>query len=59
MIFTIKFKKRIADASNLEVIIGKLSYKKKSYSIILFKINKNPIISFYYAILSLDLTIYL
>ena len=41
------------------IIIGKLYYKKKLYLIILFKINKNLKINFYYIILFLGLAIHL
>ena len=59
MIFIIKFKKHIAGASIFDIIIGKFYYKKKLCLIILFEINKNLKVGFYYTILPFDLTIYL
>ena len=46
----IKLKKRIANVSIFCIIIGKLHYKKKMYLIILFEIDKNQKIDFYYTI---------
>ena len=57
MIFIIKFKKYISNTSIFGVIIDQLSYKKKLYLIILFKINKSSKIGLYYIILFLSLAI--
>ena len=54
-----KLKKYIANINIFGIIISKFYYKKKLYLIILFKINKNFEIYFYYIILLLDLVIYL
>ena len=59
MIFAIEFKKYVANTSIFSIIIAKLYYKKKSYSIILFKVNKNLKIGLYYTFLFLNLIIYL
>ena len=57
MIFAIKLKKCVVDASILIIIIGKLCYKKKSCRIILLKIDKDSEIGFYYTILLFSLAI--
>ena len=59
MIFVIEFKRYITGTDIFNIIINKLCYRKKLYSIILFEINKNLKISFYYTILSFNLAIYL
>ena len=59
MIFAIKFKKYMANASVLGIIISKLSYWQKLYLIILLKIDKNSKLSFYCTILLLDLVVYI
>ena len=41
------------------IIIGKLYYEKKLYSIILLKVNKNLEVDFYYTILPFGLVIHL
>ena len=51
---------RCVDITNiLEIIISKFCYKKKSYPIILFEINKNMKVSFHCIILLFNLAIYL
>ena len=55
----IEFKKYVAGDNIFYIIIDKFCYKKKLYLIILFKIDKNLKISFYYIILSLSFYIYL
>ena len=57
MIFAIKLKKCIAGTSIFGIIVNKFYYKKKSYPIILFKINKSSKIGFYYIVLPLNLAI--
>ena len=59
IIFAIELEKYIANASIFGIIIDKLSYLKELSLVILFKIDKNLKISFYYAILFLDLAVYL
>ena len=59
MIFAIKLEKYVASINTFGIIISKLCHKKKLYLIILFKFDKNPKVSFYYAILSFSLSIYL
>ena len=46
MISAVQFNERIASASIHSGIIGKLRFKKKLYSIILLKIDKNSKIEF-------------
>ena len=58
MIFVIEFKKHVASNSIFGIIIGKLCHKKNLCSIILFKINKNLKVGFYYTILPFGLAIY-
>ena len=53
MIFIIKFKKFIANICIFGNIVNKFYNEKKLCSIILFKINKNLKIDFYYIILFL------
>ena len=59
VISAVKLKEYIASTSIFGVIIGKFRYRKKSYLIILFKVDENSEVGFYYTILSLDLTIHL
>lgn len=59
IISTIEYKKYIASIYIFSIIVSKLHHKNKLYLIILFKVNKKPKIDFYYAILFLDLSIYL
>ena len=47
----IEFERYVANTNIFGIIISKLYYKKKPYSIILFKINKSSNIDFYYNIL--------
>ena len=47
MIFAIELKKNEANASIFDIIINKLCYKKKSYLIISFEVNKSLKTSFY------------
>ena len=44
-------------ANILDIIIDKLCYEKKLYPIILFKVDKNLEIGFYYTILSLNIAV--
>ena len=46
-------------ASIFGIIINKLCYKKKSYPIILFQVDKSLKVGFYYAILPYSLAIHL
>ena len=57
MIFAIEFKRRMADASILGIIVDKLCYRKKLYLIILLKVDRSLEISFHYIILPLNLAI--
>ena len=57
MISAIKLKKCVSDTSILSIIINKLCYKKKLYPIILFEVDKNLKIGFYYTILRLGFVI--
>ena len=47
----------MADIGIFDIIIGKLCYKKKLYSIILLKVDKDSEISFHYTILLFSLAI--
>ena len=49
----------MAGVSILGVIVGKLGFRKKLYSIILLKVDKSSEISFHYAILPFGLIVYL
>ena len=49
----------MADTNIFGIVIGKICHEKKSYPIILLKINKISEIGFYYAILLFGLTVYL
>ena len=55
MIFTIELKKYVANSSVFGVVVGKLRYKKKSWPIILLKVDKGSEVGFYCSILSLSL----
>ena len=57
MIFTIEFKKYMADAGIFGIIISKLYYGKKPCLIILLKVDKGLKIGFYHTILPLNLTV--
>ena len=57
MIFVVELKKHVANASIFNINIGKFRHKKKLYLVILFKIDKNLKINFYYTILLFSLTI--
>ena len=57
MISIIEFKRYVAGTNIFNIVVDKLSYKKKSCPIILFEIDKNQNVNLYYAILSLDLAI--
>ena len=59
IIFVIKLKKYIVNIGIFGIIVSKLYYKKKLYLIILFKVDKDLKISFYYTILLFSLIIYL
>ena len=49
----------MAGASILGIIIGKFYHRKKLWPVILFEINKNLKVGFYYTILPFGLTVYL
>lgn len=55
VISLVELKKYVTDACILGIIVGKLSYWKELYSVILFKVDKKLKISFYYAVLPLSL----
>ena len=57
MIFAVEFKRRVASASILGIIIGKFYHKKKPYPVILFEIDKDSKIGFYFIILPFGLTV--
>ena len=59
MISAVEFKRHIAGASILGIIIGKFCYKKKPCLIILLKVDKNSEVGFHYAILPFGLIVYL
>ena len=59
MIFIVKNERLMVSASILDIIIGKLYYRKNPCLIILLKVDKNLKVSFYYAILSIGLAVYL
>ena len=59
MISAIKLKKFMASASIFGIIIGKFCHRKKLYSVILFKINKDLKVNFYCTILLFSLIVYL
>ena len=47
----------MTSASIFGVIVDKLSYRKKLCLVILFKVNKDPKIGFYHAVLSFGLAV--
>ena len=57
MIFAVKLKRHVIDASILGIIIDKFCYKKKPCLVILLKIDKSSKIGFNYIILPFGLTI--
>ena len=57
MISAVELEKRVTGASILDIIISKLSYKKKPYPIILFEVDKAPKVGLHFAILSLGIAI--
>ena len=57
MISAIKLEKCVINAGILGIIVGKLCYKKKPYSIILLEVDKNSEIGFHHTILPLSFTI--
>ena len=59
MISAIELEKYVANISIFDNIVGKFCYKKKSYPIILLKVDRDLEIDFYCAILLFGLTIYL
>ena len=59
MIFTVELKRHMASVGIFSIIIDKLCYKKKLYSIILLKIDKDLEIGLYFTILSFGLIVYL
>ena len=59
IISAVKLEKYVTNAGIIDIIIHKLYYKKKFYSIILFKVNKSLKISYYHATLPFSLAIYL
>ena len=54
---TIKLKKYVVNASIFGIIIYKLCHKKKTYLVILLKIDKGLEICLYYILLSFNLAI--
>ena len=59
MISTIEFEKCVAGAGIFGIIVNKLCYEKKPYSIILLEVDKDSEVSFYCTILPLSLAIHL
>ena len=59
MISIVKLKKYVVNTGILDIILSKLYYKKKLCPIILFKFDKSLKKCFYYAILPLNLAIYM
>ena len=57
MVSAIEFKRHVANASILGIIVGEFCYEKKLYLVILFEVNKNLKVGFYYTILFFGLTI--
>ena len=57
MISAIELKKYVTGTGILSIVIGKLCYKKKPYSIILLEDNKSSEVGFYYTILPFNLAI--
>ena len=57
MISAIELKKCMASADIFGIVINKLRYEKKLYSIILLKVNKSSKVDFYCTILPLSLVV--
>ena len=57
MIYVVELKRYKAGTGIFGIIISKLCYRNKLYLIILFKVNKNSKLSFYYIVLPLNLAI--
>ena len=57
MISAIELKKYVANAGILGIVIDKLCHRKKLCPIILFKVDKDSEINFYYTILPLSLAV--
>ena len=57
MISIVELEKHMIGASIHSIIINKLYHKKKSYPIILFKVDKGSKVSFYCIILPLSLAV--
>ena len=57
MIFAVEFEERVAGASILGIIIGKLCHGKKPCPIILLEVDKNLEVGFHYTILPLNLAV--
>lgn len=57
MIAIIEFKRYVASIYIFGIIINKLSYWEELNLVILLVVNKNPEISLYYTILSLNLAV--
>ena len=59
MISAVELERRMASASIFGIIIGKFRHRKKPCLVILFKIDKNLKVDFYYTILPFGLTVHL
>ena len=59
MISAFELKRHVTDTSIFGIIIDKFRHKKKLYSVILFEIDKNSKIDFYYIILLFGLIVHL
>ena len=59
MISAVELKKRIASASILGIIVGKLCHGKEPCPIILFKVDESSEVGFYRTILFFSLAIHL
>ena len=59
MISTVELEKRVAGASILGIVVGKLRYGKKPYLIILLEVEKDLEEGFYHTILPFSLAIHL
>ena len=57
MISLIELEKYVTNTGILDIVVSKLYHRKKLYLVILFKIDKDSKIGFYYNILPFDLTI--
>ncbi len=57
VVASVEFKRCVADARILDVVVGKLSYWKESSPIVLLIIDKNFEVSFYCTVLPLGLAI--